>query len=67
MVTKVYGDPLIAVRLPAEVIKGIKTLAERQNTSVSAIVRDLIEGELKENGIKSSPTQIEGQMRIENA
>ncbi len=67
MVTKVYGDPLIAVRLPAEVIQGIKLLAKEQGTTVSAIVRDLIEGQLREHGISTSPEQIEGQMRIEGA
>lgn len=63
--TKQYGDPLIAVRMPRHLIAGLKMMARDQGSNSSEIVRALVEEELKAHGYQIKEEPMEGQLRIE--
>ena len=44
---------VLLLRLPKEQEKTIKDVAWRKRTSVSAYIRELIEADLKKNGVKA--------------
>ena len=62
---KQYGDPLIAVRMPAPMITGLKLLAKQRGLSASDVVRELVHDELVANGIRTTEEPLPGQMEIE--
>ena len=45
-----YGDPRLAARMPAPVIKALKQMAQDRNTTPSDILRELTINELKRAG-----------------
>ena len=55
---------MISIRLPGPVITALKTEAAKRETTVSDILRDLVEEELKNRGYSLSEEPIEGQMQI---
>lgn len=62
-----YGDPLTAVRMPAGMLAAARKYAAEQDTSLSGLVRWLIDDELRRAGIdwKQTEEAIEEQMRVE--
>lgn len=68
MTSKYWGQPILTVRMPQAVIDGLKDLADRQQSSVSQILRELAEAELDREGIPHRNTKpLEGQQRIDGA
>lgn len=61
---KQRGNPVYTVRLTRQEIAGLKMLAERQGSSTSEILRDLLRDELKRNGISLQDEPLEGQVRL---
>ena len=59
-----YGDPVVTLRLPREMIAAAKISAKRHETTFSGLVRSLIEQVLQEDGIDwFQPSEtIPGQM-----
>ena len=46
-----YGDPVVTMRLPREMIAGARMAAARHDTTLSGLVRDLIADRLNQDGI----------------
>ena len=60
-----YGDPILTLRLPPWQLIGLKNLAVKQNTTASAILRDLILAYLTTNGITPDHGQpLDGQCAL---
>ena len=56
-----YGDPVLTLRLPAWQINGLKQVAKTEDTTVSALIREMVTTLLKEHGVTSEPVkQIDG-------
>ena len=53
------------VRMPQYIIDTMHEMAKDRGTTVSDIVRALIEDELKRNGYPITPKPIEGQVKLE--
>lgn len=67
MPKKQWGDPVITLRIPAWQISGLKMLAKRTGTSVSALIREQIDSVLWINGIKGpEPEQLPGQISVKD-
>lgn len=62
MTSKRYGDPVLTLRIPKESLAALKLLAARESTSVSGILRALIDQRLKESGITPAPVPVDGQI-----
>ena len=60
-----YGDPVFTVRLPRTYHAALKALANKQQSSAAAIVRELIKDELKLHGFALDAKPIEGQVKFE--
>ena len=62
-----YGDPVVTMRLPREMIAGARMAAARHDTTLSGMVRDMIADRLDQDGIDwrgtSTPTQ--GQITLD--
>ena len=59
------GRPTMNVRMPQYIIDTMHEMAKDRGTTVSDIVRALIEDELKRNGYPITPKPIEGQVKLE--
>ena len=46
-----YGDPVVTLRLPREMVTAAKISARRHDTTLSGLVRSLIEAQLHQDGI----------------
>lgn len=55
---------MIAIRLPPEVIAGLKISARQHGMSVSDLVRILISEQLDRDGIRVSDKPIDGQISM---
>ena len=62
---KQYGDPVITVRMPKNMVTGLKLMADKRGTTASEIIRNLISDELKSWGITQTAEPIPGQMKLE--
>ena len=61
-----YGDPVMTLRLPAWMISGLKQVALKENTSVSALIREMVVTLLDENGIyPDADRPIDGQCTMD--
>ena len=61
-----YGDPVMTLRLPAWMISGLKQVALKEDTSVSALIREMVEALLKEHGIHADADRpIDGQCSMD--
>ena len=61
-----YGDPVLTLRLPAWMISGLKQVALKEDTSVSALIREMVEALLKEHGIHADADRpIDGQCTMD--
>ena len=49
--TTLYGDPVVTLRLPREMISAARMAAARHDTTFSGLVRDLIAAQLDQDGI----------------
>ncbi len=65
---KQYGDPVVALRLPRSMISAAKIAARNHDTTLSALVRDLIADQLVRDGIDwTEPSKpIPGQRDIDD-
>lgn len=64
MPEKYRGNPIMTLRLPSWQVAGLKWLANNRQTSVSTLIRTMIENLLEENGITEGfPSEIPGQIR----
>ena len=64
---KPYGDPVVTLRLPREMIAGARMAAARHDTTLSGLVRDLIADQLDRDGIdwRGASTPTPGQITLE--
>lgn len=60
------GSPLIALRLPKETIAALKISARRHGLTVSDLLRQLIDEQLKQDGIQVNATPLPGQRDIDD-
>lgn len=60
--TKQYGDPVLTVRIPREKLAMLKLLARQEQTTVTEILRPLIDQRLEESHIQPPTTTIPGQI-----
>ena len=51
------GRPQIAIRLTPNQITGLKIIAKRNNTTISDLIRDMVESLLWANGIDADPPE----------
>lgn len=58
------GRPIIALRLDPPTIAALKIAANRHGLTVSDLIRQLIEEQLRRDGISTSPAPIEGQISM---
>lgn len=64
---KIYGDPTLTIRLPSHQIAQLKILARENETTVSAIIREMIDAYLDAFGHDDhSADQLPGQMFIDD-
>ncbi|MBQ8109359.1 MAG: hypothetical protein IJ124_04235 [Clostridia bacterium] len=56
------GRPLIALRLDAATIAAVKISARQHGLTVSDLIRQLIDEQLKRDGIAATSEPLEGQM-----
>ena len=63
-----YGDPVVCVRLPKPMISAARLAAKQHDTTLSGLVRSLLDDQLKQDGIawsrSSEPTP--GQQTIDD-
>ena len=60
------GDPVMTLRLPAWMISGLKHVALKEDTTVSALIREMVEALLKERGIHPDADRpIDGQCTLD--
>lgn len=64
MVKRHRGKPIITLRLDAGRIAALKMAANRHNTTVSDMLRDLIDDQLHRDGIKPVERPIDGQITM---
>jgi hypothetical protein len=64
---KPYGDPVVTMRLPREMIAGAKMAAARHDTTLSGLVRELIADRLDQDGIpwQMPPEPTTGQITLD--
>lgn len=68
MTTRQYGDPIITVRLPSGMIVAAKQSAQIHDTTLSALIRDLITQQIDRDGLTWQTIEaIDGQQRIDIA
>lgn len=61
-----YGDPVMTLRLPAWMISGLKQVALKEDTSVSALIRDMVGTCLDQHGIRPDADRpIDGQCTMD--
>lgn len=60
MYKSTYGDPVLTLRMPRTMRTGIRKLAAQRNTTVSAILRKIIDQELRAAGITTPGQPTEG-------
>jgi hypothetical protein len=62
-----YGDPVVTLRLPREMIAGARMAAARHDTTLSGLVRDLIADQLDRDGIdwRGASTPTPGQITLD--
>ena len=58
------GKPIITLRLDAPRITALKMAADRHGLTVSDLLRQLIEDQLKQDGITISSEPLPGQMTM---
>ena len=63
-----YGDPVVTLRLPKGMISGAKMYARRHDTTMSALIRDLLDQQLLQDGInwRNLSTPAPGQKSIDD-
>ncbi len=66
MYKREYGEPIIAIRMPAPLIAAAKIYARDHGTNLSAMMRELLTKELRSAGIDLTPKPLPGQMTIES-
>lgn len=61
------GSPILSMRLPEWQIKALKIKAAENETDVSTLLRDLIDGYLRHVGMSEASTEIlDGQIKLED-
>ena len=64
---KYRGRPILTMRLPAWQIAALKIKARENETDVSTLLRDLIDGYLRHVGMSEASTEIlDGQIKFED-
>ena len=58
------GRPIITLRLGPEIIAALKIAASRHGLTVSDLVRQLIDDQLRRDGISTTGKPIDGQMTM---
>ena len=63
-----YGDPVVTMRLPREMISAARIDAQRHDTTLSGLVRDLIADRLAQDGVSwQTPTEpTPGQITLDD-
>ena len=63
---KPYGDPVVTMRLPREMIAAARMTAARHDTTLSGLMRDLIAERLDQDGVvwQTSTDPTPGQITI---
>lgn len=63
-----YGNPVVTLRLPRQMINAAKICARRHDTSLSELMRRLLEDQLDQDGINwQTPSKpIPGQKGIDD-
>ena len=63
-----YGDPVVTLRLPRQMMTAAKICARRHDTTLSGLIRRLIDDQLHQDGItwQVPPTSIPGQKSIDD-
>lgn len=62
---KPWGQPVLSLRLPAEDINGLKQLATDRQQTVTGILKEMIEDLLRQEGVRTAPKQLDGQITID--
>ena len=60
-----WGDPVVTVRIPRPVIDALKKMAADEGVAYTAVLRNLVEKELKAKGYVIAEKPIDGQIKIE--
>lgn len=58
------GRPIITLRLDPPTIAALKIAANRHGMTVSDLLRQLIDEQLRRDGISTTPAQIDGQLTM---
>ena len=58
------GEPVYSVRIPRHIVEALQTMATDQQTTSSAIIRELVRTELIRNGYYTTAKPVEGQVKI---
>ena len=63
-----YGDPVVTLRLPKAMIAAGKQCARRHDTTLSGLIRRLLDDQLTQDGInwQIPPTPMPGQKGIDD-
>ncbi len=63
-----YGDPVVTLRLPRQMIAAARMCARRHDTTLSGLIRRLLDDQLQQDGIpwQTPPTPIPGQKGIDD-
>ena len=63
-----YGDPVVTLRLPRAMITAAKSCARRHDTTLSGLIRQLLDDQLSQDGInwQTPPASIPGQKGIDD-
>ena len=61
---KQRGNPIITLRLPGPVIAALKISAQQHGETVSGLIRDLIDDQLRRDGIQPTSKPIDGQISM---
>lgn len=65
---RVYGDPVVTMRLPREMIAAVKMAAARHNMTMSELIRESIADQLERDGIIWQTVEtMPGQMSLDEA
>ena len=58
------GNPIVTLRLPAEIINALKICASKHGLTVSDLLRQLIHDQLCRDHIYTRETPIDGQLTM---
>lgn len=61
---KKYGDPMIGIRLPPNILAAVKICARQHGTTISGLIRELIDEQLTKDGIPTTSEPLPGQLSM---